>query len=105
MTEEERNQFLPVMKALSRVMETENIAPSDLNTLLVRTRDLIKDIPEGYTERLPAFVKNFQDVEIFLPDEGDIVIYKNGIPHILTNLGEFIQDNSLFFIFLGSITK
>ena len=98
MTEEERNQFLPVMKALSRVMETEYIAPSDLNTLLVRTRNLIKDIPEGNTQRLPAFVKKFDDIKMFLPDEGDIVIYKNGIPHILTNLGEFIQENNLFFM-------
>merc|ERR1711936_1466950 len=75
------------MGALS--VESENIAPSDLNTLLVRTRDLMKDIPEGYTERLPAFLKKFHDIDFSLPDEGDIVIYKNGTPHILTNLGSF----------------
>ena len=90
-TEEERNQFLPVMKALLRVMETENISSTDLNTLLVQTRDLIKGIPEGYKERLPGFVKKFNDIEMSLPDEGDIVTYKNGSPHILTNLGEFVQ--------------
>merc|ERR1711976_101963 len=93
MTEEERNQFLPVMKALSRVMETEYIAPSDLNTLLVRTRDLIKNIPEGNTQRLPAFVKKFDDIKIFLPEDGDIVTYKNGVPYILTNLGSSPMAN------------
>jgi len=93
MTKEERNQFLPVMKALSKVMETRTPEPSDVNTLLIRTRDLMKDIPEGYKERLPAFLNKFNDIKLEFLDEGDIVVYKNGVPHVVTDLGSFPMSN------------
>ena len=44
---EQRNQVLPVMKALLKVMETKTPAPEDVNTLLLITRDLIRDAPRG----------------------------------------------------------
>jgi len=93
MTKEERNQFLPVMKALSKVMETRTPEPSDVNTLLIRTRDLMKDIPEGYKERLPAFLNKFNDIKLDFLDEGDIIVYKNGVPHVVTDLGSFPLSN------------
>merc|ERR1712217_630492 len=45
MSAQERARFLPVMKALLRVMETKNAAPSDVNNLLILTRDLQKYAP------------------------------------------------------------
>merc|ERR1712241_619800 len=47
MTRAERNQYLPVMRALEKVMATSTPAPEDVNTLLVLTRDLTSQIPEG----------------------------------------------------------
>ena len=90
MTEKERTKFLPVMKALSKVMENKNLVPSDVNALLVQTRDLMKNIPPGYNERLP-FLKKINDIKLSFPDKGDIINYKNGVPHIVTGLGELIK--------------
>ena len=80
MTEKERNQYLPVMKALLKVMETRTPAPWDVNTLLIHTRDLMKDVPEG-GKGLPTFVNRFNAIKMGLPDEGDIIIYIQGVPH------------------------
>ena len=52
MTLEQRDQYLPVMKALLNVMEQKKPAPEDINTLLMLTRDLLKKIPEG--QSLPS---------------------------------------------------
>ena len=41
------------MKALVKVMETNTPAPKDVNTLLVLTRDLTKNLPKGIHYRLP----------------------------------------------------
>merc|ERR1712156_988669 len=45
MSAQERARFLPVMKALLKVMKTKNAAPSDVNNLLILTRDLQKYAP------------------------------------------------------------
>ena len=42
MTLDERNTYLPVMKSLVKVMETNYPALEDANTLLVLLRDLAK---------------------------------------------------------------
>ena len=56
LSSEERNKFLPVMKALVKVMETNTPAPEDVNTLLVLTRDLTKNLPKGIHDRLPLII-------------------------------------------------
>ena len=55
MTRRERAQFLPVMTALLRVMETDRPSPEDINTLLVLSRDLSKNIPEGQSNIFGQF--------------------------------------------------
>ena len=52
LTLEQRDQYLPVMKALLNVMEQKKPASEDINTLLILTRDLLKKIPEG--QSLPS---------------------------------------------------
>merc|ERR1719325_377631 len=54
LSRDQRNQFLPIMKALVKVMETSTPAPEDVNTLLVLTRDLTSQIPEGIS--IPSFL-------------------------------------------------
>ena len=78
------------MKALSKVMENKNLVPSDVNALLVQTRNLMKNIPPGYDERLP-FLKKINDIKLSFPDKGDIINYINGVPHLVTGLGEFVK--------------
>ena len=60
LSSEERNKFLPVMKALVKVMETNTPAPKDVNTLLVLTRDLTKNLPKGIHDMLPLQRAIFQ---------------------------------------------
>ena len=52
MTLEQKDQYLPVLKALLNVMEQKKPASEDINTLLMLTRDLLKNIPEG--QSLPS---------------------------------------------------
>ena len=87
MTPEERNRFLPVMRALLKVMETSTPAPEDINTLLVLSRDLTKYIPDG-SAQFGAFA-NLDGIESMgLPETGDVIKYVNGEPHIETQFGE-----------------
>merc|ERR1712212_365315 len=91
---EERNKFLPVMKALVKVMETSTPAPEDVNSLLVLTRDLTKDLPKG-SSALPSF-NGFNINEMGLMDDGDVIVDVLGEPHILTKFGAFpLSDVSL----------
>merc|ERR1712241_623640 len=88
MTAEERSWFLPVMKALLKVMDTPTPAPEDINTLLVLSRDLTKYIPEG-SAQFGAFA-NLDGIESMgLPETGDVIKYVNGEPHIETQFGAF----------------
>ena len=87
MTRQSRNQYLPVMRALLKVMETSTPAPEDVNTLLVLTRELTKNIPEGTNNVIPSF--NGIDVQnMGLPEDGDVIVQYKGIPHIVTQFGE-----------------
>ena len=89
MTAEERGWFLPVMKALLKVMETSTPAPEDINTLLVLSRDLSKYIPEGTSGQFSA-IANLNGLESMgLPKTGDVIKNVNGEPHIETQFGEF----------------
>merc|ERR1712109_298857 len=88
MTRQSRNQYLPVMRALLKVMETSTPAPEDVNTLLVLTREL--------TNSIPSF--NGFDIEGLglLAEDGDVIVQHNDIPHIVTEFGAFpLSDVSL----------
>ena len=87
LNEEQRNQFLPVMKALYKVMETSRPAPEDVNTLLVLTRDLTKDLPGGGSG-LPV-IAGFNIDNMGLLPEGDVIVDIEGVPYINTQFGEF----------------
>ena len=95
MTPEERARFLPVMKALLKVMETNRPAPGDINTLLVLTRDLSKYVPKGDSSQFGAFANlggfgNMEGLEnMGLPETGDVIKSIRGKPHIKTSFGEF----------------
>ena len=87
MSAEERARFLPVMKALLRVMETKNAAPSDVNNLLILTRDLQKYAPAD-SANFGGFA-NFEGIEgMGIPKEGDVIQNIGGEPHIMTNFGK-----------------
>ena len=87
------------MRALLKVMETSTPAPEDVNTLLVLTRELTKQIPEG-SSFLPTF-NGFNVGDMGLPAIEKLALYRRQIkiemmyrqPHngSLLNLG-FIQD-------------
>ena len=86
LNEEQRNQFLPVMKALYKVMETSTPAPEDVNTLLVLTRDLTKDLPGGGSG-LPV-IAGFNIDNMGLLPEGDVIVDIEGVPYINTQFGK-----------------
>ena len=88
MNRQQRSQFLTVMRALEKVMETSIPAPEDVNTLLVLTRDLSKNIPEG-TNFVPSF-NGFNVGEMGLPEDGDVIVNVDGVPHIVTQFGKII---------------
>ena len=88
MSPEERARFLPVMKALVKVMEQQYTDPEDVNTLLVMTRNLQKYVPEG-SDLFGGFA-NLEGIEnMGIPETGDVIKNIGGQPHILTNFGEF----------------
>ena len=86
MTLDQRNMFLPVLRALIRVMETPVPTPEDVNSLLVLTRDITRNIPQG-SGLIPSF-NGFNVGEMGLPEVGDVIINIDGIPHIVTQFGK-----------------
>ena len=88
MSAQERQRFLPVMKALLKVMETNQPAPADVNDLLVKTRNLQKYVPEGSVD-FGSFA-NLEGIESMgIPETGDVIRTIGGQPHIMTTFGEF----------------
>ena len=75
------------MKALLNVMESSNPSPNDINILMVLTRDLIKQIPEG-SIKLPFNFGSNDVGTMGLPETGDIIVNIRGVPHILTIMGK-----------------
>ena len=97
MTEEQRALFLPVMKALVNVMETNQPAPGDINTLLVESRDLMKNAPKGRMNVLGGFGLD-GIVGMGLPETGDVIKVIEGEANIITQFGKDIKINlNLFF--------
>jgi len=95
---EEMTRYLPVMKALLKVMKTNKAAPEDVNTLLVLSRDLQKYAPKGNNQFGGiGILDSFGGMEgMGLPETGDLIINVNGEPHIRTEFGTFpLPDESL----------
>ena len=83
----QRAQYLPVMRALLKVMESKRSSPNDINTLMVLTRDLLKQIPDDQLNFGPnSWLGKVRDMG--LPESGDIIVNVNRIPHITTQWGE-----------------
>jgi len=89
--------YLPVMRALLRVMQTDRPSPADVNTLLVETRELNKRVPKG--QNIMGNFGNFgiDGLESMgLPESGNIIENVEGVPHIKTTFGKFpLSDTSL----------
>ena len=94
---QERAQYLPVMKALLKVLSSKRPSPQDVNTLLVLTRDLSSQVPKG-RNLLGNFgnfgLGNFGDFSSLesmgLPKTGDIITSVDGVPNIKTEFGKSI---------------
>ena len=92
-TSEQRAIYLPVMKALLKVMSTKRPAAQDINNLLIVTRELNKKVPKGQNllGNFGSGDLNFgvDDLESMgLPETGDLIITVKGTPHIKTTFGE-----------------
>jgi len=103
MSPRERAQYLPVMKALLKVLSTKRPSPQDINTLLVLTRDLSSQVPKG-RNLLGNFgnfgLGNFGDFSSLesmgLPKTGNIITTVDGVPNIKTEFGTYpLSDVSL----------
>ena len=80
-------QYFIIMKALLNVMESSNPSPNDINTLMVLTRDLIRQIPEGSIQ-LPFNFGSNDISNVGLPETGDIIVNIREVPHIVTKMGK-----------------
>ena len=91
---EQRATYLPVMKALLKVMQTSQPSSQDLNTLMGLTRELNKKVPKGETNLLGNLGNllgnfGFGDLESMgLPESGDIVMDIDAVPHVRTSFGK-----------------
>jgi len=96
-TAEQRALYLPSMRALLRVMESDRQNPQDINNLLVETRELNKKVPKGKNVLANFGSFGIDGLESMgLPESGDIITNVDGIPHIRTTFGAFpLSDTSL----------
>ena len=106
LTLEQRNEFLTVLRALLKVLNTSTPAPEDVNTLLLLSRDLTKDVPkDGLDNVLPGFSFDAFGIEIDgnagLLEDGDIIVNVEGVPHINTQFGKEITIRVLKKINFG----
>jgi len=94
---DQRATYLPVMRALLRVMESSRPSVQDVNNLMVLTRDLNRKVPKN--QNLLGNFNNFgiDNLESMgLPETGDIITTVNGVPSIQTTFGVFpLSDTNL----------
>merc|ERR1711962_1506882 len=103
LTPAQRQALLPVMESVLKVMESDKPSVNDVNTLMVRVRDLLKKVPEGYLPNLKQFgfdtnsISLGLDLEnlrtVALKETGDIAITENGQDKIVTSFGKFPLDS------------
>jgi len=93
-TADQRATYLPVMRALLKVMSTSRPAAQDINTLLIQTRELNRRVPKGQnllgsfgSGDLTFGIDNLEGMG--LPETGDLITNVNGVPHIKTTFGVF----------------
>ena len=84
MTPEKIAKILPVMKALLKVVETDDPTPEDMNTLFVLARDLQKLVPKSSNQF--GVEVNFK--ELGLPETGNIIEIIDGEALIMTRFGK-----------------
>jgi len=100
-TSEQRATYLPVMRALLKVMSTNRPSPRDINDLLIKTRELNKKVPKGQNllgsfgfNNIDFGIDNLEDMG--LPKSGDLVKDVKGVPNIITTVGAFpLSETSL----------
>ena len=93
---EEIAKVLPVMKALLKVVETDNPTPEDMNTLFVLARDLQKLVPKSSNQF--GVEVNFK--ELGLPETGNIIEIIDGEALIVTRFGKCTTQTSILLTVL-----
>ena len=101
LTPAQRNTLLPVMESLVKVMESDKPSVSDVNTLMIQVRDLLKQVPEGNVPSLRQFGLDVDSISlgldletlktVALPETGDIAITENGQDKIVTSFGKYLM--------------
>merc|ERR1711962_1624594 len=95
-TSEQRATYLPVMRALLKVVSTNRPSSRDINDLLIKTRELNKKVPKGENLLGSFGFENTWLEDMGLPKSGDLVKDVKGVPHIKTTFGVFpLSDTSL----------
>ena len=88
------------MKALLKVMESSRTSPSDINTLMIATRELNKKVPKD--QNLLGDFRDFGKFGNFgidnletmgIPATGDVIVDVDGVPHIRTEFGNYRVRN------------
>ena len=102
-TSEQRATYLPVMRALLKVMSTNRPSSRDINDLLIKTRELNKKVPKG-DNLLGSFGFEPWLEDMGLPKSGDLVKDVKGVPHIKTTFGE-CDNSSLSALLLYFLCK
>ena len=99
-TSEQRATYLPVMRALLKVMSTNKPSARDINDLLIKTRELNKKVPKGQNllgsfgfNNIDFGIDNLEDMG--LPKSGDLVKDVKGVPNIKTTFGEYTNSSLL----------
>ena len=108
LTPAQRNILLPVMESLVKVMESDKPSVSDVNTLMIQVRDLLKQVPEGYVPNLRQFGLDVDSVSlgldletlktVALPETGDIAITENGQDKIVTSFGKYLMIEETYIL-------
>ena len=96
MTPEKIAKILPVMKALLKVVETDDPTPEDMNTLFVLARDLQKLVPKSSNQF--GVEVNFK--ELGLPETGNIIEIIDGEALIVTRFGKCTTQTSILLTVL-----
>ena len=90
------------MRAYLEVMETSPPASKDMKNLLILTKEVTKQIPQG-SEILPSCI-GFNVSEMAFPEDEDVIKDYHDIYHIVTQFGKFFLC-CLFCLFLTEVVR